>query len=242
MTLSAVFFDVGDTLVEGWAPREDLGKLLVAALTREFGERPWYADWVRADIEPYDRAEPLRQQTNLWYERWFAAQAVVLDGITIDQLRAAMCIPLSEVARLVPGAGEALRWCKARGLRVVLVSNTLSRGDAEVLRDWRGFGLADAIDSVVSSPDVGWRKPHRAIFDRALQLAGVTADQAVMIGDRLDADVRGAKDLGMRAIWRRPTGGPPQAETNVVPDAVVEDLTRVPAVLGGWLARISSAP
>jgi putative hydrolase of the HAD superfamily len=116
---------------------------------------------------------------------------------------------------------------------VVLVTNVLSRGDAEVLRDWQRVGLADAIDGVVSSHDVGWRKPHRAMFDRALKLAGVGPGQAFMVGDDAELDVRGAQAVGIRAIWRRT--GLSELPAGLVPEAIVATLGELPGIVRPWL-------
>lgn len=110
-----------------------------------------------------------------------------------------MCVPLDRVTTPVAGALDAVRWCKAKGLAVVLVSNTLSRGDEESWFDVQRLGLADVVDAVVTSHSVGWQKPHRRIFERALKLADLRtdeSDQAVMVGDRLLADIWGAKRIG----------------------------------------------
>jgi putative hydrolase of the HAD superfamily len=56
-----------------------------------------------------------------------------------------------------------------------------------------------------------------------------------MVGDRMVQDVWGAKRLGMRAIWRRPLAGAPQEPVNVEPDATIDDLTELPAVLERWM-------
>ncbi len=246
MTLRAAFFDVGDTLVEHWAPREQLQELLREALRREFGERHWYDEFVRAELYPEGaRAafrsgtpavddERLRQETLRWYEDWFRNAAIGIDDIEMDRLRTAMTVPLELVSTLVPGAFDAVRWCKARGLTVGLITNTLSRGDDEVWEDWRRFGLADAIDHVVSSHSAGWQKPHRRIFERALALAGVRADEAFMVGDRLDADVFGASRLGMRTVLRRTEHAQPRVA--VRPDAAIDDLTELPRVVEPWLS------
>ncbi len=232
--MKAAFFDVGDTLVEHWSPPEQLRAHALSALRREFGERPWYERLLRAEIEPDGDSDPLEQRTNRWYERWFAVAGIECD-IETDRLRAAFAVPIDLVSTPVPGAFEAIRWCKAAGLRVVLVTNTLSRGDEEVMRDWRRQGLADAIDGVVSSHSVGWRKPHRAMFERALEIAGARPSEAFMVGDNLEADVAGAKRLGMRAVWRRVRD--PQDEVLVTPDATVADLTELPGVVEPWLSR-----
>ena len=243
--LKAALFDVGDTLVEHWAPRERLNELAHAVLRREFGDREWYGRFLDAEFGPNARSlsglaphpapskDELRQETLRWYSEWFHNSAIGIDDIDVDRLRSAVVVPLDLVSTLVRGAPEALRWCKAQGLRVVLVTNTLARGDAEVVEDWRRFGLSDAIDGVVSSHSIGWQKPHRAIYDRALETAGARPEEAFMVGDRLDADVLGAKRVGMRAIWRRTEHE--QATVDATPDAIIDDLTELPKVVAPWL-------
>jgi len=115
----AAFFDVGDTLVEHWLPREELGPIVRPDLVAAFGERDWYDALIAADIRPAER-EPHRQETNLWYEQWFESQGIACD-IEIDRLRSTFAGPIDLVSTPVPGAADAVRWCKAQGLRVVLV-------------------------------------------------------------------------------------------------------------------------
>ena len=113
------------------------------------------------------------------------------------------------------------------------MTNTLARGEAEVLRDWERAGLADAIHGIATSHDVGWRKPHRAMFDRALELAAVRPHEAFMLGDNPIADVRGAQAAGLRAILRRTDALPLPADVH--PDAVIDRLSELPAVVTPWL-------
>ena len=233
MPIRAAFFDVGDTLVEHWAPREQLHDLLREALRREFGERHWHEEFLKAELGPAGDDEELRQETLRWYGEWFRNASIGIDDVELDRLRVAMTVPLDLVSTPVPGAFTAVRWCKQKGLVVGLITNTLSRGDEEVWRDWRRFGLSDAIDIVVSSHSAGWQKPHPAIFDRALGQAGVRAEESFMVGDRLDADVLGASRIGMRSILRRTTHKQP--DPGVRPDAVIDDLTQLPAVVAPWL-------
>jgi FMN phosphatase YigB (HAD superfamily) len=233
--LRAVFLDIGDTLVEGWSPRERLNELMREALVRTFGERDWYDAFVNAEFGPAEGAEAHRQETNRWVEEWFTNSGYGLDDVAVDRLRSTGSVPLDLVAQLVPGAVDALRWSKSNGLVIALVTNTLWRGDEEVWEDLRRFGLDGVVDHVVSSHSLGWQKPHEAIFRRALDLAGVPAEQAVMVGDRMVQDVWGAKRLGMRAIWRRPMAGAPQETVDVEPDAAIDDLTELPPLLERWM-------
>ena len=230
-----MFFDVGDTLVEGWAPRERINELTRAALVEAFGERDWYDAFVGAEFGPGESAELHRQETNRWVEEWFVNSGYGLDDVAVDRLRSAGSVPLDLVGQLVPGATEALRWAKSKGLAIGLITNTLWRGDEEVWEDFRRFGLDDTIDHVASSHTVGWQKPHEAIFRRALDLTGVAPSDAVMVGDRMVQDIWGAKRLGLRAIWRRPLAGAPQEPIDVEPDAAIDDLTELPPLLERWM-------
>src|SRR5207244_3108546 len=130
--VKGAFFDVGDTLVEHWLRGEELAAIHRRDLVAAFGDREWYEELVAADIKPADR-EPHRQETNRWYEDWFAAHGIVCD-VDIDRLRSTFAGPIELLSSPVPGAADAVRWCKAQGLRVILVTNTLYRGDAEVVR------------------------------------------------------------------------------------------------------------
>lgn len=240
MALKAALFDVGDTLVESWMPREQMRGLVREALAEEFGAMPWCEELLGADLEPTDPRDPLVQETNRWFQRWFESKGIDGTDIDVDRLRSLFAIPLDLVCAPVPGAIEAVRWCKGQGLRVILVTNTLERGDEEVLRDWTRMGLGDAIDGVVSSHSVGWRKPHPAMFERALHLADAHASEGFMVGDNLAADVGGAKSLGLRTIWRRtPAAGDQRPEPQ--PDATVSDLSQLPAVVRPWLSAPSRA-
>ena len=107
---------------------------------------------------------------------------------------------------------EALR---SRGLRLGLVSNAFDPGWL-LHRDLAQMGIAERIDYAVFSSEVGKRKPHPEIFERALEALEVAPDEALFVGDRLYEDVRGAAEVGMttvQAVWFRadehPDGGEP---------------------------------
>jgi len=56
------------------------------------------------------------------------------------------------------------------------------------------------LDVVVSSAEVGLRKPDPRIFELALARVGVAADEAVHVGDHLYADILGAEAVGMYPV------------------------------------------
>ena len=58
--------------------------------------------------------------------------------------------------------------------------------------------------NVVISEDVGVNKPDKAIFEYALNLAQAQKKESIMIGDSLEADIYGAQNFGMKAIFFNP--------------------------------------
>jgi putative hydrolase of the HAD superfamily len=97
-----------------------------------------------------------------------------------------------------------------RGLRLGLVSNAFDP-PALLHRDLADAGVAERLDFAVFSSELGVRKPHPAIFWRALRALDVLPDAAVFVGDRLYEDVRGAKEVGMttvQALWFRADENP----------------------------------
>jgi len=92
-------------------------------------------------------------------------------------------------------------------------------------------GIIDLFDTIVVSDEIGWRKPLPVIFEAALTRLGVSAAEAVHVGDRADADVAGAHGAGLHAIWINrdaaalPSGiKPPQHE--------IRDLGELTQILG----------
>ena len=105
---------------------------------------------------------------------------------------------------------------RARGLKLGLVSNAVDPGWL-LRRDLERMDLAGRLDVAVFSSEVGKRKPHPAIFERALEALAVGPEAALFVGDSRYADIRGAKELGMRtvqALWFRADGD----ERGVEPD------------------------
>ena len=54
---------------------------------------------------------------------------------------------------------------------------------------------------VIASAEEGISKPDKRIFEIALSRAKCNAENAVMIGDRIDNDIVPAKQMGMKTIW-----------------------------------------
>ena len=77
----------------------------------------------------------------------------------------------------------------------------ITNGFAEVqYKKINNSGLGNYFKTITNSEMAGVKKPHRNIFEFALSLAKANKENAIMIGDCIEADVRGAIDFGMKAI------------------------------------------
>jgi putative hydrolase of the HAD superfamily len=100
--------------------------------------------------------------------------------------------------------GLALRY------RLAVVSNTLD--SALVPRHLTDMGVLPFLDAVITSVDVGWRKPHPKIFEAALNAVGAEPSDVVFVGDSYRADYLGAQRAGMRAYLIDPQRWEPVPE------------------------------
>jgi len=104
-------------------------------------------------------------------------------------------------AALIPGAAELLHELKRRGYRLALVADGRPGTYFNVLGH---YGLDNLLDAWSISDELGVLKPHRQMFVHALDQLGIGEDRysrTVMVGNRLDRDVRGANALGMISVW-----------------------------------------
>ena len=121
----------------------------------------------------------------------------------------------------VPGGAVARR---GTGWRC---SPTSRRGRAT---PWPATALDRYFSLYSISEELGYEKPDPRIFAHAVDQAGVEPARAVMVGDRLDNDVRPAQAAGMRGVWLLRGEAPedPTPEQAAEPDAVIRSLAELP--------------
>ena len=104
----------------------------------------------------------------------------------------------------------------------------ISNGNADVRR----LGLADYFQFALCAEELGIGKPDPLPFQHALARAGVSAEQAVHIGDHPVDDIAGAQAAGLRAVWFNPQG---KAWGEAPPaDGEIRNLAELPALLASW--------
>jgi putative hydrolase of the HAD superfamily len=117
--------------------------------------------------------------------------------------------------------------------RLATLSNNTSQ-IREVLRDYR----VDRYFSIIGiSEAVGYAKPDPRFFQYVLDEAGCRSDEAMMVGDRIDADIIPARAMGMRTAWVRVglygLESPEPVSDIETPDLAVDSLAHLAAVLLG---------
>ncbi len=245
-----VFFDIGGTL---WSsPTEDPTSLRDCytrgrdALVRAVAGVPpvealidavehYFAEW-----EDVWRVEPEKVQQPPTAEYVLTA----LRKLDVDPPPDALTTFTNELLEvsvgtaraLAPEAGmkEALQDLQNLGVRLACVSNAFM-GAATLNRIMDERGLGPHLDLTVSSCDFGWRKPHASIYEEALHLTGAAADEAVFVGDRLDADVQGPSAVGMRTVLTQQYRQEDPSQAPVQPDAVITHLGELPGVIDAML-------
>ena len=133
-----------------------------------------------------------------------------------------------------PDAADTLRALRRRGLRIGLLSNThwpRSFHEHFLARD----GLAGLIDARLYTSELRVMKPHPEAFRAVLEALDVRDPaRAVFVGDRPFDDIFGAQQAGLRAVLRH---NPEVPTHDVTPDAVIERLFDVVAIIDRWQGR-----
>ena len=253
----AILFDIGSTLWSSPAEVEsglhacyDEGRdALVAALS----DVP-HRDALIDAVEGYF-AE--------WEERWkadntiveqrpttaFVAEALRRVGVTApDEALAEFTDALLETsvhtARAEaeePEMKAALVALQNLGMRLGCVSNAFM-GAATLQRIMVEKGLGEHLELIISSCDLGYRKPHPAIYQAALDAMGVSPAEVIFVGDRLDADVAGPAALGMRTVLTLQYRQEDHTAAPVRPDAVIHHLSELVPYVEGLLKASTPSP
>jgi polyol permease family len=134
---------------------------------------------------------------------------------------------------LYPDVKPALRSLAPR-FKLGLVANAGAAAKKALRRD----GIDRFFSVIVLSEDISVEKPDEEIFRRALERAGVSANRAVHVGNRLDNDIRPARRVGLKTIWMLRGDAPPAPTLEQLnePDAVIISLNG----LGVALSRVAS--
>ena len=247
MTTSAVIFDLFDTLV--LLDRERLPEVHVNGKTRRttaghlhrafqpFAPGLSLGNFVDALFWSWQEAERLRGESHRdvtapeRFGMMFGRLGLGDGRVPPEALHMLLATHMRELSKAVvfpEHHGKLLRSLRKRH-RLAVVSNFDYTPTARHILEREG--VADLFETVVVSDEVGWRKPKPVIFETALRRLGVSAGEALFVGDRADIDVVGAQGVGMAAAWinRDAEALPPGLQP---PEFEIRDLDELRGILG----------
>ena len=238
---SAVFFDLFDTLVmfepsllpkvtlngETW---NSTAQHVFTQMQNSLGEME-FADFYGPFVESHKELLELRQKDLKEYpnrkrfEIFLEKTGLKEDDDLLDRFVCSHMESLSGAIVYPKHHTEILFYLKEKGYRLSVVSNF---DHAPTARKLLGkFGITDFFEHIVISEEVGWRKPHRKIFEFALSRLGENASDVIFIGDNPEADIIGSSDCGIDSIWIKRK----EQFTRAEPKFIIKDLQDIKEII-----------
>jgi putative hydrolase of the HAD superfamily len=151
------------------------------------------------------------------------------EGIDLAAVMRAYDVQQFPGVELFPDTIPVLETLLKKGYKLGLVTNSMMpmwMRDVELL----AYDLLPYLDVRVSSGDIGYMKPHPAIFEHTTDLLGISPEEAVFVGDRPVNDIAGANEAGMISVLITPPHL--NRELNgVQPDYIIERLSDLIPIL-----------
>ena len=126
----------------------------------------------------------------------------------------------------MPGAQQLLETLRG-SCRLFIVSNGAAKVQAARLAS---AGIGPYFEQIFISEELGAEKPTLDFFDRAFsRIPDFDPARAILVGDSLTSDIRGAKNAGLLSCWYNYRGRP--ARRDIVPDYEIHELRELPPLL-----------
>jgi 2-haloalkanoic acid dehalogenase type II len=201
MVVRAVILDFGGTLADGHIDWDEYHRS-IHGLLKGLGFSIELGRLKRAINASLERLEKVRARGDELTLEEVYAHALSKLGIPQDNETLGLIHDLFRrhfKTTLYPCTEDVLEELSKR-YKLALLSNTMSDKPRIVLQQ---IGLIDHFEVVVCSRDLGIRKPNPQIFSYVLEKLGVEPEEAIHVGDSIEADMDGASSAGITAIWIR---------------------------------------
>lgn len=237
MPFKAVLFDMFDTLVLINRDYEFYNHAVTRMHKYLAGQgvtvelEPFREAYVRARDELYAKAEDTLEEPHFNVRiqntlealgHSYDASSTIVTGATWE-----FCQEFLNNVRIDDNTKTVLQTLHDNNYKLGVVSNfAIPEGVHHLLQTNQ---ITNLFETVIVSGEVNRRKPHPDIFKIALEKIGLNSSQTVFVGDTADADVGGARGVGMKAVYikRRVE----QTLERYPPDAIIESLAELPSVL-----------
>lgn len=158
----------------------------------------------------------------------FKSFGIPFTASSIDLLNQSFLEMSQRQTGLVNGAKELLDTLKKQGYRIIIITN----GFKEIQRNKiKNSGLEDLIDAIFVSESLGSHKPNVGFFHYALTGSNSRRLETVVVGDSLDADIKGADNAKIYSIWFNPKEVPLSIPLKFYPPLEVRKLSEIPLAI-----------
>ncbi|MFY8273954.1 pyrimidine 5'-nucleotidase [Pseudoalteromonas sp. SSDWG2] len=145
--------------------------------------------WVQYQNNEISAKHLQEQRFMLWAERLDIAPSTL--NLKFMEAMANICQPL-------PGAIELLNSLRGRAKLGIITNGFTELQRARLQKT----GLKDTFEWLVISEQVGYAKPHMAVFEHAFELMGnPPKEHILMVGDTLESDIQGGINAGIDTCW-----------------------------------------
>jgi len=244
-----IIFDFGDTIAALTRPLDELmaeGARAADAYMRSTGmELPedFHTNIVEArrfaeEKSAEEAEEHLADDAMSFLLQFFGYPASRLDPVVLQRAVDIFYAPEMTAWRLRGGVTDVLQSLRAAGYKLALMTNY--NCDRVFQRTVDYLRLRPYFDLCLSSASVEYRKPDTRFLQIALDRWDCLAYESVVVGDSLLEDIRGGIELGAQTVLVRSATDAQVRHDNelhaaqVVPDAVLDDLQALPAIIRAW--------
>ncbi len=187
-----IFFDVGNTLLFPNRAR------LLAPLPED--RHPTLEAWQALERRTKREFDHGLMEGKVDQNFWWTFHTYLLQELNAldDGMRKTLVENTQKSAnwdQILPGTREALERLRKQ-YAIAVISNADGRIDAVLRR----CGILDCFQSITDSGNIGYEKPHPAIFEAALREMKANAADSLYVGDIYSVDYMGARQAGMQAV------------------------------------------
>lgn len=215
--IKAILFDLDGTLLNRDKSVEKFVKLQYDRLHKWVGHIPkerYVSRFIELDCRGYVWKDKVYKQL----VEEFKISETTWDELFLDYIDnfKYCCVPFSGLVNMLD---------ELRSSHLILGMITNGHGQFQ-MDNIKALGIEDFFETILISEWEGIKKPNPQIFSKALDQLNLLPHQCAFVGDHPENDVRAAKNVGMKNIWKRD----PQWD-NFDADFIIDDLSELPAII-----------
>ena len=226
--IKTIFFDLDDTLYsfEGsqaklMAEHEPI-RVISEILDQDFQITQDDFLFSRKKLQQENEDKSLKYSRFFWYQTFLQEQGIKDDNLA-KEMEDLYWSTMAE--NIVPSIDTKWTLSQLADYDLFIITNGLEHGQRIRIK---ALGIDEHFEEIICSDNSGGLKPNQLVFDYALEIAGCRPEQAIMVGDKPQKDIRGANQAGMISVLIGPTDFGDDK-----PDYAIKTLGELPMIVRG---------